>query len=271
MKFFSSYTAKIILANLVVFLAMLIFVQIFGIEKTFSLFALQPTSFFSGNNIWTLLTSIFAHANFTHLFVNMFSLFFVGSFVEKIIGKRRFLIFYLAAGIFAGLFFASLSFLFGNGIGERIFGNPQIYGVGASGAIFGLLGLLAVLTPKNRVYLLAGPIVAIILQILAQEIFPIPALGAVLNILVTIYIVLSIIFIFSFNPKTRKLALPVELPFWLLPFLAIAPLIIIGIFIPLPIGNMAHLGGLLAGLAYGYYLVKKYPRRAALLSRMFSK
>lgn len=268
---FSSYTAKIIIINVVAFFAFLILAQIVGIEKATGWFAMQPAAIFAGQKIWTLFTSMFMHANLTHLFVNMFSLFFIGNLVEKIVGKKRYLAFYLISGIFAGFFFALLSFYFGNSlIGERLFGNPMIYGVGASGAIFGLLGLLAVLTPRNRVYLIAGPIVAIILQVLLTGVLP-PALGSALDILVTIYIILSIFFVFSFNPRTRRIALPIELPFWLLPVVAIVPLMIIGLFVSLPIGNMAHLGGLLAGLAFGYYLIKKYPRRAALISRIFSK
>ena len=50
------------------------------------------------------------------------------------------------------------------------------------------------------------------------------------------------------------------MPFWFLPIVAIVPLVIIGLFIELPIGNTAHLGGLIAGFAYGYYLKQKTKR-----------
>lgn len=269
---FSSYTAKIILANVFAFLLFLILQAVIGIESVASLFWLQPAALFSGKNVWTIVTSMFLHANFMHLFVNMFSLFFVGSFVEKLIGKKRFLIFYILSGIFAGVFFALLSYFFGAGlIGAKIFGNPTIYGVGASGAIFGLLGILAVLTPHNRVFLLAGPIIAIIAGAILEVFIKSPGVANVLSIAVSIYIVISIFLIFSPNPKMRRFAVPLNIKFWLLPFIAIIPLIVIGLFIPLPIGNIAHLGGLLAGLAYGFYLIKKYPKRAAMISRAFSR
>ena len=59
----------------------------------------------------------------------------------------------MISGIFAGLFFVVIAYFFGNTeIGTRIFGSPEIFAVGASGAIFALGGLLAVLTPRLRVY-----------------------------------------------------------------------------------------------------------------------
>jgi membrane associated rhomboid family serine protease len=196
----------------------------------------------------------------------MFSLFFIGGFVEKIIGRQRFILFYILSGLFAGLFFSILSYLFGFGIGEKIFGNPEIIAVGASGAIFGLLGLLAVITPRSKVYLIAGPLIAIILQAIIGQFVKIESLLLVLDVLIMIYIFISLFSIFSFNPKTRKLAIPVGMPFWFLPIAAIIPLIIIGLFVDLPIGNMAHLGGLVAGLLYGAYLRNRYPNKIKLLS-----
>jgi len=147
-----SVTTWIIIVNVVVFIFAFLFAGLFGIEKVFSWIALQPKAFFSGV-FWTLLTSMFMHGNFTHLFVNMVSLFFVGNFVEKLIGRKRFFWLYMLSGLFAGFFFVVLAYFFGvNDLGARIFGSPEIYAVGASGAIFALGGLLAVLTPKLRVY-----------------------------------------------------------------------------------------------------------------------
>ncbi len=196
-KDFSTYTIWIIVINIIAFLGFLSFRRNYRTDKFAALIALQPTAILAGKNLWTIVTSIFMHANFTHLFVNMFSLFFIGSFVERLIGKR-YLAFYLISGIFAGLFFVLLAGLFGNTlIGEKIFGNPLIYGVGASGAIFGLLGLLAVLTPRNRVYLIGGPLVAIILQIIIEGVVPASGLTSALDFLVAAYIILSIFFILS--------------------------------------------------------------------------
>jgi len=214
---------------------------------------------------------MFAHAGLGHLFVNMFTLFFIGGFVEKLIGKKRFLGIYLASGIFANLFFVLVSGLFGGSLlGARIFGSPFVFGVGASGALFGLIGILAVLTPRAKVYLIAGPLVAIILQFILSRIID-GAFIDVLSLFVNIYFIFSLFAILSFNPSLRRFALPVKMPFWILPFVAIVPLIFIGLFITLPIGNMAHLGGLIAGLVYAVYLRKKFPRKTRMIERHFSR
>jgi membrane associated rhomboid family serine protease len=65
-----------------------------------------------------------------------------------------------------------------------------------------------------------------------------------------------------------KFALPMQIPFWSLPFVAIVPLVIIGFFVSLPIGNMAHFGGFIAGAVYGVYLRIKYAKKVQLLNRM---
>lgn len=76
---------------------------------------------------WRFITPIFLHANITHLLINCYSLHAIGVTVERIYGQAKFIFVYLAAGIMGSL----LSFMFSI--------NPA---VGASGAIFGLLGAL---------------------------------------------------------------------------------------------------------------------------------
>ena len=77
------------------------------------------------------------------------------NFLEKIIGRKKFFWFYIFSGIFAGVFYSVLSFYFGiTDLGARIFVDPSVYSVGASGAIFGIAGLLAILTPRMKVYLI---------------------------------------------------------------------------------------------------------------------
>jgi membrane associated rhomboid family serine protease len=230
---------------------------------------IQWGSFSAIQSACTVLTHIFVHVNFFHLFVNMFSLWFIGNLVERIIGRKRFMWFYVLAGMFAGLLAALLSIFFGFGIGERIFGSPDVYMVGASGAIFGLVGLLAVLIPRQRVYLILGPIVAILIQFVVEGLSSNSTLVSVIAVIINVYIILSLFAILSFSPKLRKFALPVAMPLWLLPIVAIVPLVLIGLFISLPIGNFAHLGGLLAGLVYGAYLRKKYANKVMMLQRVF--
>jgi len=281
-----SVTNWIIIVNVIIFFIYLIIDNILvqyyggGIENILlSHVAIQPNLFFAGR-IWTAFSSMFIHIEFFHLFVNMFSLFFVGNFVERIIGRKRLFWLYILSGIFASLFFAFLSYYLGSicmaeflggCLGAKIFSNPAIPAVGASGAIFALAGLLAILTPKNRVYLIAGPLIAIIIQAIVSSIGIFSPILPTINTIIIIYFIFSIISMLSFNPNIRKIAVPIEMAFWLLPFIAIVPLVIIGLFFPLPIGNMAHLGGLLVGAAYGLYLRKKYRKKTEIISRMFSK
>ncbi|MBN2202910.1 MAG: rhomboid family intramembrane serine protease [Candidatus Aenigmarchaeota archaeon] len=85
---------------------------------------------------WTLVTSIFLHGSFEHLFYNMFALGLFGSLLEKIIGSKKFLLLFFVSGIVSG-------------IGSVFFYDAAI---GASGAIFGVLGALGALRPKMTVY-----------------------------------------------------------------------------------------------------------------------
>ncbi len=88
--------------------------------------ALVPASVARGH-VWLLVTSMFLHAGFIHLALNMLSLYFLGAFVEVAFGRSRFLALYLTSGL-AG------------GIAYLYFGGFDSPAVGASGAIFGLLG-----------------------------------------------------------------------------------------------------------------------------------
>jgi len=90
---------------------------------------------------WTFVTSIFLHADFMHILINMLVLFFLGVALESRIGSTHFLILFLLSGIFGG-------------IGYMITASDStIPAVGASGAIYGILGALAVLMPFAIVYI----------------------------------------------------------------------------------------------------------------------
>ena len=92
---------------------------------------------------WRVVTHIFLHGGIEHLFYNMFALALFGTILEKVIGWRRFLSLFFAAGIIASI---------GSIITAFLFRNPSIGSVGASGAIFGVIGTLAILRPRMIVY-----------------------------------------------------------------------------------------------------------------------
>lgn len=96
--------------------------------------------------VWTLLTAIFLHSGLVHLFYNLFALALFGSILEHIIGSKKFLILFFVSGLAAS--FASLPFY------TRV--------LGASGAIFGILGMLGILRPKLTVWLYSVPMPMIV-------------------------------------------------------------------------------------------------------------
>ena len=255
-----SVTSVLIFINVLFYFISLIIFSLYGQDFFYENFALTPSLVLDGKSIWTFVTSIFMHAGFFHLFVNMLSLFFIGNFLEKIIGGKRFLWLYLLSGLVGGIFFVLSGLIF----------NNDIPGVGASGAIFGVLGVLSILTPKSKIYLIVGPIILILVEAILSPNLPsqfLPVFGIIINTLFFIMI-FSLI---SFNPKLRKFSVPVELSMWLLPIVAIVPLVIIDFFVDLPIGNSAHIGGLVMGLIYGFYLKKKFPNKTKMISNIFSR
>jgi len=255
-----SLTTQLIIINLVFFIFISILLVTLGEEFVLNNIALTPALVLSGESLWTLITSMFMHGSFFHIFANMFSLFFIGSFLERIVGKKRFFWIYMISGLVGGIFFI---------LAGLIFGDINTPAVGASGAIFGLLGALAVLVPFSRVYLIAGPLILVVLDAVSRLLFP-AAVSDVFSTLITLLIFFMIFSLMSFNPTLRKFSIPVELPMWLLPVIAIVPLVLIDQFItPLPIGNSAHIGGLVVGLFYGWYLKKKFPNKTRMISRHF--
>ena len=120
--------------------------------------ALKPSNIIQGKYLWTLLTHIFAHGSPLHLIINMMVLFSLGGLSEKIIGRKRFIWFYILSGLFAGILSVFLAILYGNTpSGARIFGSPEIYMVGASGAIFAIAGLFVILLPKLKFMIIFLP------------------------------------------------------------------------------------------------------------------
>lgn len=261
-------TWQLIILNLACFFVSFIVWLVYPESIQFS--ALVPANIIAGKYFWTLVTHMFLHSGFFHLFFNMFSLFYLGIFCERIIGRKRFVRFYLISGVFAGLLAALTAGFFGFGLGERIFGAPGTVMLGASGAIFGIAGILSVITPRKKVYLIAGPLIAIVLQSILGFFFRNSIIFGVLDVLIMIYIFISIFLMFSPDARKRRIAMPLGMPFWLVPIIAIVPLVAIGLFVPLPIGNVAHFGGLLAGLAYGTYLRIRYANKVRMIDRHFS-
>lgn len=264
-RFRPSFTITLIIANVVLFILLNIVLAFNADLRSF--LEINAGNIIHGKYIWTLISSVFLHESLIHLFVNMFTLFFLGRVTEQIIGRKRFAWFYLIAGIVGSVFFVLFAYLgsfFSRG--DMLFGGLGDYAVGASGALFGLLGILSVLIPWTRVYLIAGPIVMIIVQVLGEIFLP-SSIFSTFYFICNLIILFMIFSMFSFS-QFRKFSIPISLPMWLAPIIAIVPLLVIGFFVKLPIGNMAHFGGLVAGLVYGLYLRVKYSKKVAMLRRI---
>lgn len=110
----------------------------------------------AGGEAWRLLTSIFLHAGFVHLAFNMLSLYFLGSFIEEAFGRGRFLALYLLGGLAGGIAYL----YFGSG--------PA---VGASGAIFGLLGSVLGFALRRGTFSWQNPVIRQLLILTALNLY----------------------------------------------------------------------------------------------------
>jgi membrane associated rhomboid family serine protease len=133
-------TYSLIAVNLIVFLFEASLNQ--GQFQSFlTAFGLVPVRLGLGNpaSAVALITSMFLHGSWFHVISNMWVLFIFGDNVEDRLGAGRYVVFYLLAGVVAGL-------------SQVLFApQSQIPTVGASGAIAGVLGAYLILYPSGRV------------------------------------------------------------------------------------------------------------------------
>lgn len=104
------------------------------------------------NQWWRFVTSMFVHINILHLLVNMFSLLILGPFVEKLYGSAKFVVFWVVTGIAGtvGSYLTVRPALAHGVFGSFIFHGQDVPAAGASGALFGLVGVLFVFGIKFR-------------------------------------------------------------------------------------------------------------------------
>lgn len=112
---------------------------------------------------WQILTHMFMHGGFWHIFFNMYSLLMFGSILERSLGPKKFLIFYFVTGLGAvalhtGVEWMQARVFIANGAGgayQQLLVTPTL---GASGAIYGILIGFAMLYPQARLTLIFPPI-----------------------------------------------------------------------------------------------------------------
>ena len=129
---FKFYAVKL---SVIVVLVFLLQILITGFTDWF---VLNQSSYFQP---WRFVSAIFLHGGLNHLVLNLFALLLFGSILEKFIGGRRFLSVFFATGILANLF--SVNFY-----------NSSL---GASGAIFGIIGALILIKPLMTIWAFGMP------------------------------------------------------------------------------------------------------------------
>ena len=154
---------NLLIINVLMFLAT-ITLERFQIDLT----SILGLHFFKASNfrIYQFVTYMFMHANFGHLFFNMFALWMFGNTLENIWGSQRFLLFYMVCGIGAGLCQEAVQYIqyatqLANyatvNTGSQIITMSAYLNmmntVGASGAVYGLLLAFGMMFPDSRIYL----------------------------------------------------------------------------------------------------------------------
>jgi len=112
-----------------------------------NLFVLNQSSF---PEIWRFVTSIFLHGSLAHLISNLFALALFGFMLEQLIGTKKFLLVFISTGIIANL----------------VAVNFYSSSLGASGAIFGIIGTLIIVRPTLVVWAFGMPMPIFIAGIL---------------------------------------------------------------------------------------------------------
>jgi rhomboid protease GluP len=121
--------------NVIVFLAGLA-LDSAGIQPSLLELGWKDTARIAAGEYWRLVTPLFLHAGPAHIFFNSYAIYIIAPQVERVFGSLRFVVIYLLSGI-AGV------------VASMIF-NPNVPSVGASGAIFGLIGALIVYLYRHR-------------------------------------------------------------------------------------------------------------------------
>lgn len=172
MRYIPTVTKNLLIINVLAYLVGMVFgIHSGGFNDLFGLHFFLAPDF----GVYQLVTYMFMHASLSHLFFNMFALWMFGCIVERTWGARKFLFYYMACGIGAGLLQEMAQFVqFYMLAAENIhgFSVSQIMTVakasaaginmwttvGASGAIYGILLAFGMLYPEERMFIFPLPV-----------------------------------------------------------------------------------------------------------------
>jgi len=108
-----------------------------GVDQVAEDFGMWPFGIALYGEWWRLLTAAFLHGSWLHIAFNMYVLFVFGPILERVLGHVRFIVLYLVAAL-------------GGSVASYVFSDPRTVSVGASGAIFGLMGAVIIAGRRLR-------------------------------------------------------------------------------------------------------------------------
>ena len=146
-------TRNIVLINIIMYIATSINENF--MVQTFAMFFPKSPYF----HYWQIITHMFMHGGFMHIFFNMYTLLIFGMVLERTIGPKKFLLFYMVTGLGAAALHTGVEYLQTLNevpvLYERLLYTPTL---GASGAVYGVLLGYAMLYPNNVLTLIFPPI-----------------------------------------------------------------------------------------------------------------
>lgn len=141
---YKNFSLFIIIINIAIYFLTTMTYRLFGKDVFYSLLSLNVINIVLHKMFWQFLTYMFVHGSISHLFFNMLALFFFGNMLERAMGSKEFLLFYLLTGVLSGF----LSFII-----YYFSGGHYVFLMGASGAVYAVLLAYAVYFPRNRIFI----------------------------------------------------------------------------------------------------------------------
>ena len=132
----AKWTKRLIIIIGAIYLLQVLSKSLIGSNWAVIMFGLHPPAVANGD-WWRLITATFLHGSLLHLGFNMLALWILGTQVENYLGSKKFLLLYFVSAI-------------GGSLASFYFSPPATFSIGASGAIFGLMGAFIVIGKKLR-------------------------------------------------------------------------------------------------------------------------
>ncbi|MCR5290920.1 MAG: rhomboid family intramembrane serine protease [Treponema sp.] len=121
----------------------LVFVALSFMSHLKVVLSLNPLYFLQGRMYWQILTYMFVHGNYQHIFFNMLAILVFGIPIERAVGSKEFTLMYFLFGIMSGVISLIIYI---------ITGYYYVFLMGASGTVYGLLLAYAVIFPRSTIY-----------------------------------------------------------------------------------------------------------------------